>query len=109
MPQVIRWYKIAESAAELPFGANGLLQMAVHGKQVCLSYHGQQLRACAAKCPHAGGIMAHGHIDAMGNIVCPLHRYKFSLTNGRNTSGEGYFLKTWLVEVRENGVWIGVS
>jgi 3-phenylpropionate/trans-cinnamate dioxygenase ferredoxin subunit len=31
---------------------------------------------------------------------------KFDLKNGRNTSGEGYFLKTFPVEVRENGVFV---
>jgi 3-phenylpropionate/trans-cinnamate dioxygenase ferredoxin subunit len=50
--------------------------------------------------------MANGTVDALGNIVCPLHRYKFSMVNGRNVSGEGYHLKTWKVEWREDGVWI---
>jgi nitrite reductase/ring-hydroxylating ferredoxin subunit len=43
----------------------------------------------------------------VGNIVCPLHRYKFSLVNGRNVSGEGYYLKTYPVEQREDGLYIG--
>jgi 3-phenylpropionate/trans-cinnamate dioxygenase ferredoxin subunit len=50
--------------------------------------------------------MANGQIDALGNIICPLHRYKFSLVNGRNVSGEGYHLKTWKVAWREDGVWV---
>jgi len=65
------------------------------------------LMACAQKCPHAGGMMAEGHLDALGNIVCPLHRYKFNLQNGRNVSGEGYFLKTFRVEIRKEGVFVG--
>ena len=47
-------------------------------------------------------------MDALGNIVCPLHRYKFSIKNGRNTSGEGYFLKTFAIEVREDGIFVGI-
>jgi nitrite reductase/ring-hydroxylating ferredoxin subunit len=108
MHRVYQWHKIAESVNELSFPQNGLLQIMVAGKEICLALHQQQLRACAAKCPHAGGIMYHGYLDALGQIVCPLHRYKFSLTNGRNTGGEGYFLKTWPVEVREDGIWVGV-
>jgi 3-phenylpropionate/trans-cinnamate dioxygenase ferredoxin subunit len=65
-----------------------------------------RLFACAAACPHAGARMANGQIDVLGNIICPLHRYKFSLVNGRNVSGEGYHLKTWKVEWREDGVWV---
>jgi 3-phenylpropionate/trans-cinnamate dioxygenase ferredoxin subunit len=53
--------------------------------------------------------MANGFIDALGNIVCPLHRYKFSLQNGRNVSGEGYFLKLFPVEIRPDGVFIGLE
>ena len=67
------------------------------------------LSACASQCPHAGGQMADGHIDALGNIVCPLHRYKFSLQNGGNVTGEGYFLKTYPVEIREEGIFIGIE
>ena len=60
-------------------------------------------------CPHAGGVFADGHIDAMGNIVCPLHHYKFSMQTGRNVTGEGYALKTYEVAVKEDGVYIGME
>ena len=53
--------------------------------------------------------MAMGYIDAIGNVVCPLHRYKYDLKNGRNISGEGYYLKNWPVELRENGVFVGLE
>ena len=101
------WHKLADSAGELIFNENGLLQAEVGDKKICLSKKDWILKACTAKCPHAGGILADGYMDPLGNIVCPLHRYKFSLLNGRNTSGEGYFLKTFPVEVREEGVFVG--
>jgi 3-phenylpropionate/trans-cinnamate dioxygenase ferredoxin subunit len=63
------------------------------------------LYAFAYKCPHAGGVMAEGFIDSLGNAVCPLHRYKFSLKTGRNSTGEDY-LKTYQTEINENGVFI---
>ncbi|MGC4100823.1 Rieske (2Fe-2S) protein [Ferruginibacter sp.] len=102
------WHKIADSIAEIDFSASGLAMLQVPGKTICVARHNDQLFACTQKCPHAGGIMADGYIDALGNIVCPLHRYKFSLQNGRNTSGEGYYLKTYPVEIRENGVFVGL-
>jgi nitrite reductase/ring-hydroxylating ferredoxin subunit len=101
------WHKISDSLEEITFGTNQLVQMEVSGKMVCLVRKNDQLYACTAKCPHAGGCLADGYIDATNNIVCPLHRYKFNLLNGRNTSGEGYFLKTFPVELREDGVFIG--
>ena len=51
--------------------------------------------------------MADGTLDAVGNVVCPVHRYKFSLQNGRNSSGEGYYLTTYPLEQREDGLYIG--
>jgi nitrite reductase/ring-hydroxylating ferredoxin subunit len=103
------WFKIALSLGEIDFSANGTTTVDVNGKKICLALHNNIINACAHKCPHAGGILADGHIDALGNIVCPLHRYKFSLQNGRNTSGEGYYLKTFPVQIRPDGVFIGFA
>ena len=100
--------KIAEHPNELNFASNGLAEVNVNGKKVCVARVNDQLFACAASCPHAGARMANGTVDALGNIVCPLHRYKFSMVNGRNVSGEGYHLKTWKVEWREDGVWMAI-
>lgn len=101
------WHKISVSLEEISFSPNGLAQLEVAGKVICVAGKDGQLSACTAKCPHAGGILADGYIDPLGNIVCPMHRYKFSLKNGRNISGEGYFLKTFPVECRQDGVFVG--
>ena len=101
------WHKISDTVDEIYFSPNGLAQLEIAGKIICVGKKDDQLSACTAKCPHAGGILADGYIDPLGNIVCPMHRYKFNLKNGRNISGEGYFLKTFPVELRENGVFVG--
>jgi 3-phenylpropionate/trans-cinnamate dioxygenase ferredoxin subunit len=100
------WHKVAESMAEINFSANGLSQLDVNGKTICIGKHHDKYFACTQKCPHAGAILADGYIDAAGNLVCPMHRYKFNPANGRNTSGEGYFLKTFLIEERDDGVFV---
>jgi 3-phenylpropionate/trans-cinnamate dioxygenase ferredoxin subunit len=101
------WKKIAESREDLFQTGNELAEVEVDGKLVCIGMHQEKLKACAAKCPHAGGKMSSGYIDVLGNIVCPLHRYKFNLESGRNITGEGYFLKIYKVEEREDGVFVG--
>jgi 3-phenylpropionate/trans-cinnamate dioxygenase ferredoxin subunit len=103
------WHKFTETIESLKVPGSGLVEIEVAGKTVCISLHKDQLHACAAKCPHAGGRLAEGYTDALGNIVCPIHRYRFSLQNGRNTSGEGYFLKTFPIEKREDGFYIGIE
>lgn len=101
------WHKIADNTDEIIFQENKLTEITVSGKTICLVKKENQIFACTQKCPHAGGHLADGYIDIQGNIVCPLHRYRFNPETGRNTSGEGYFLKTYKVELREDGVYIG--
>jgi nitrite reductase/ring-hydroxylating ferredoxin subunit len=99
-------FKIAESIHELDMKEGELREINVNGKNICLVFSKASFHACAASCPHAGGKMSHGYIDALQNIVCPVHRYRFTLKNGYNSSGEGYHLKTYRIEVNQDGVWI---
>jgi 3-phenylpropionate/trans-cinnamate dioxygenase ferredoxin subunit len=105
----ITWHKIADHINELDFADNNIAVAELKGKKICIAKFKEQVFAFAYKCPHAGGILADGYIDALGNIVCPLHRYKFSTQNGRNTSGEGYYLKHWPVEIKNDEVYVGME
>lgn len=46
-----------------------------------------QLRAVSAVCPHAGGPLADGLIDAEV-VICPLHQHVFELATGCSRSGQ---------------------
>jgi len=105
-----KWHKIAGEESELNFNSNNLLRINVAGKTICVARGKNNfLYACANKCPHAGGIISDGFIDGLNNIVCPLHRYKYSLQNGRNVSGEGYYLKTYPLTQRDDGIYVGIE
>jgi len=103
----IRWHKLADSIDAINWQPNNLAIVEVGGKTITVARIDNLVLACAHKCPHASGILADGFIDATGNIVCPLHRYKFNLTNGRNITGEGYYLKVYAIEEREAGIFVG--
>ena len=103
------WYKIGESEADLVWQDNNMCIVYANEKKLTLARHNGKLFAFAHKCPHAGGIIADGYINAAGQVTCPLHRYRFNMQNGRNTSGEGYFLKTYPVETRADGIYIGIE
>lgn len=102
------WHSIAASEAELFLNANNMAVVEVKGKKICVGKFQDDFFGFAYKCPHASGIMSDGYIDALGNVVCPLHRYKFSIKSGRNTSGEGYYLKTYPIEQRAEGLFLGL-
>ncbi len=103
------WHKIADHLNELNFADNNIAVTELKGKKICIGKYNELVFAFAFKCPHAGGILADGYIDAVGNVVCPLHRYKYSLQNVRNVSGEGYYLKHWPVETRNEAVFVGIE
>jgi nitrite reductase/ring-hydroxylating ferredoxin subunit len=104
-----KWYKIGESEAEINFTEAGIAIIEVKSKKICITKFEGGWFAFASKCPHAGGLLSDGYIDTVGKVVCPMHRYKFSIKNGRNTSGEGYALKTYPVELRPDGIFIGLE
>lgn len=109
MPDTIKWVKVAESMEEISFGGNNLAEVVADEKRICIGKFKEKLFAFPAKCPHASGVLVDGFIDALGNVVCPLHRYKFCMKSGRNVSGEGYYLKHWPVEAKEDGVFVGLE
>jgi 3-phenylpropionate/trans-cinnamate dioxygenase ferredoxin subunit len=103
------WVKVAESTAELGLAPGKVVEADANGKTLCLAQHNEEVFAFAQKCPHAGGHFVNGSIDLSGNVTCPLHRYKFCVKNGRNVTGEGYHLKHWPVEIRNDGVFVGLE
>jgi 3-phenylpropionate/trans-cinnamate dioxygenase ferredoxin subunit len=99
------WHRLADPC----IGERDLTVMEVNGKKISFTRYEGTLYAFAYKCPHASGIMADGFVDDAGNVVCPLHRYRFNVKNGFNTSGEGYYLKTYPIEQREDGLYLGLE
>jgi len=103
------WHKVADNINEIDFASNNVAVIEVKGKKICLGKFKESVFAFAYKCPHAGGMLSEGFIDSLGNIVCPLHRYKYDMKNGRNVTGEGYYLKHWPVEIKEDAVFVGME
>lgn len=85
-----------------------MVEAGVGGKQIVLLRRKDIIYAFTAKCPHAGASLCNGWVDALGRIVCPEHKYRFDPANGRNTSGEGYKLFTYPVEIRGDDIFIGI-
>lgn len=101
------WHKIELFTAQsLP--DNKLTEVSVADKKVGLLKKNNTVMAFTALCPHAGANLCEGWLDAIGRIVCPLHKYRFDAATGRNTSGEGYKLFTYPVELRDGNIYIGL-
>ncbi|HET9826827.1 MAG TPA: Rieske 2Fe-2S domain-containing protein [Chitinophagaceae bacterium] len=108
-PQKLTWHKIASQIGEISFAKNNIASVEIHGKKICISKFQAEIFAFAHQCPHAAGFLAEGYLDKHGNVVCPVHQYKFDIRTGRNITGEGYSLKHWPVEVRSDGIYVGLN
>ncbi|PZF73181.1 Rieske (2Fe-2S) protein [Taibaiella soli] len=100
------WYLIKDAYANLENGK--ITEITVADKNIALLKKGDQFYAFAATCPHASARFCDGWLDAQGRVVCPEHKYRFDPANGRNTSGEGYKLKTYPIEIRDNEIFVGL-
>jgi ferredoxin-nitrite reductase len=69
---LIRADEIKEGAAKL---------VRINNEEIAVFKHQGQLCAIQNICPHEGGPLAKGRIQG-GEVVCPLHGYKFDLTSG---------------------------
>lgn len=101
------WHKV-EGISFSTMHEEHLQDYDVADKEVGLLKRNGKVYAFAATCPHASARLCMGWLDAHGRIVCPEHKYRFDPVNGRNTSGEGYKLKTYPVEIREDYIYIGL-
>jgi len=102
------WHLI-EGISATAFEENKMQEFSIAEKRIGLLKKGETIYAFSATCPHTSAPLCEGWLDARGNIVCPLHKYRFDPANGRNVSGEGYKLRTYPVEIKEGLIYIGLT
>lgn len=107
----IHWYKLFDNLAAahnfVKEGKTNLLH--VGKKKICIAHTKEGLFAISDKCPHNGASLSNGHCTEENRIVCPVHRYQFDLKTGRAKSGGGDAAETYPIEVRDDGVFIGLT
>ena len=101
------WHKIASISAS-SLEENKLTEITVAAKRIGLLKRNRTIYAFTASCPHAGAPLCEGWLDPLGRIVCPDHKYRFDPANGRNTSGEGYKLFTYAIEIRGDEIFVRI-
>jgi len=77
----------------------------VSGLRVALFRDGAGVAAFIDRCPHAGGSLGQGWVEE-GEVVCPLHRWRFKLGDGRCTTMRGQGVHRFRAEVRGDEVWL---
>ncbi len=100
----MKWLKLDMEIPEEDF----VTLIKLEGKKICLVKHQNNLYAVQNTCPHAGGILSGGWCKN-GHIICPIHRYEYSLQTGRGALGQGDYIDIYPVEERADGIYIGLK
>jgi nitrite reductase/ring-hydroxylating ferredoxin subunit len=105
----LNWIRIFPSAADarerLPLNKPQLV--VVNGTRVCLVRRENEWLAVSDKCTHNGESLSKGHVNYLGDIICPWHGYRFSMKTGQcYESAAG--LPTYPVREDAEGVFIGL-
>jgi nitrite reductase/ring-hydroxylating ferredoxin subunit len=79
----------------------------VNGKALALFRLGERVVALDAECPHEGGPLQDGTIEA-GCVVCPWHNYKFELASGQCDIDPSLKVKTYPTAIEDETVFVEV-
>jgi nitrite reductase/ring-hydroxylating ferredoxin subunit len=94
----------AVSADEIAEGTAKLLR--AKGEEIAVFKSGGQLFAMQNICPHEGGQLCKGWIEG-GEVVCPLHRYKFDLRTGLCSTDPRLKAKVFKLVAQGGGYKVG--
>lgn len=78
----------------------------IAGKRLVLVRDDNMFYIFKSKCPHAGADLGNAWCEN-GFLVCPVHRYKYSLQNGRGANGQGDYLKCYPTKTEGDILFIG--
>ncbi len=101
----MKWYKIPDiQFTGKPF----IKKVKAGGKTLCLVGYEGKIFALSARCPHAGGDLTAGWCKE-GKLICPVHRYSFSLETGKGSEGQNDYIESYPVEIRDSSIYVGIS
>ncbi|MCB9233668.1 MAG: Rieske 2Fe-2S domain-containing protein [Bacteroidia bacterium] len=106
----LTWHRVNEAGnGGVNFVKEGRGRFAlVNDKRLLFMRVKDELFCISPKCPHNGASLHAGLVSGY-ILACPLHRFEFDLRDGKNVSGEGYYLENFPVEIREDGMYVGME
>ena len=101
----LTWYRVAD-LDELPDGR--VMTVVAGDHTLALTHFEGRYAALDNSCPHQGGPLGEGAIEN-GWLRCPWHGWDFHPCTGKSPGGYDDGVPTHPVEVREDGVYVGVE
>lgn len=106
----MEWIKIfsSEEEARKRMSQKSLQLLILHDERICLAFTHDQFHAVQDRCPHNGESLSKGHVNHMGEVICPWHNYCFNLQTGSEIQNRSKDLKTYPINVDDTGFYIGI-
>ena len=76
--------------------------------KVIIAKHNGVYQAFEHLCPHQRHPLKDSIMTAFGEVVCPLHEYRFSLKTGEEAHQKCKALKRYPLEIKAGGVYLSV-
>ena len=107
---MVQWVKIfpSESEAQQRVQPDRPQLVIIDKRRICVVRHVDQFYAVQDSCSHSGESLSKGHINYLGEVICPLHGHCFNLQTGREISSRSADLVTYPIKIDESGFFIGV-
>jgi len=106
----ITWYRVfaTEAAAKekIPLGTAKLVL--VKGKRICLAHSRNGFFAVQDECPHMSESLSKGKVNAMNEVICPLHAYRYHLGTGGECAHKTRPAKTYPVKWKAEALYLGI-
>ena len=99
----LSWHRVL-SLDELPEGRVKTVSAGPHSFAV--THYEGRYAALSNRCPHQGGPLGEGSIEK-GMLRCPWHGYDYCPLDGSSPFGDS--VPTFPIEVRQDGVYVGVE
>ena len=100
----VKWLKVLEPGE---LGEGRVKPVTCEHRTLCMTHHDGRFSALDNKCPHQGGPLGEGSIEG-GWLRCPWHGWDFHPLTGQPPGGYDDGVETFPVEVRDDGVYVGV-
>lgn len=77
-------------------------------RKICVMNHGEQFYGFEDRCPHMGASLSQGIVNYLGEVICPLHEYRFR-KSGEEVNGNCESAQTLPIEIEKDGVYIYIN
>jgi len=101
----LQWHKVLDNPNDLPEGR--VQTVTAEHRTFCLTHYEGKFGCLDNKCPHQGGPLGEGSIEK-GMLRCPWHGWDYHPLTGKPPGGYDDGVETFEVEIRKDGVYIGV-